>query len=65
MSEIFSPEAVHVIPLNDLHPHDEDQRCRCQPKLETERDDDFTVLVYIWVHNAWDGRENYEDIEEV
>ncbi len=39
---------VHVIPLNDLRPHDEcGLDCLCGPRF-----DDGIVI-----HNSWDGRE--------
>ena len=45
----------HIIPINDLHPHSEDDKCECKPKVEVV---DGGVLV---IHNAYDGREIYED----
>ena len=43
----------HVIPMNDLRPHDADRTCWCRPA----EDDDQPTL---WVHNALDQRDAYE-----
>jgi hypothetical protein len=40
----------HVMPIDDLKPHDADQRCWCTPF-----DDEG-----VWVHNSKDRRELYE-----
>jgi len=41
---------LHVLPLDDLRPHIEDEGCWCNP---TEDDD-------VWVHHSLDRREDYE-----
>lgn len=63
MTRIYTPGAIHVVPLNDLVEHVDDQECLCQPKLHTEYEN-YTVVGYIWVHNSWDGRELWEKQEE-
>ena len=45
-------EDLHVVPLNDLLPHDEDgTECMCDPVVEMHGG---RLLV---IHNAYDGRE--------
>lgn len=41
---------LHVIQINDLHPHQESVTCACEPRCEAASD---TLLV---IHNAYDGR---------
>lgn len=49
----------HVYPVNDLYPHDtESADCDCDPKVEFLESGDTLV-----VHNAWDGREIIEQLE--
>ena len=43
----------HVIPVDDLRPHDPSQSCWCRPYLDA--DDDRVI-----VHNSMDGREMIE-----
>jgi len=43
--------AFHLLPINDLKPHEASEACWCHP----ERDDYGSVA-----HNALDGREAYE-----
>lgn len=51
-SEIdHQPVQVHVMPVNDLRPHDESLQCWCRPV------DDAGVVV----HNSMDGREDFEE----
>ena len=45
---------IHVIPLNDYREHEETELCWCNPR----RDDDEQRVV---IHNALDGREEYEN----
>jgi hypothetical protein len=47
-------ELVHVVPLDDLREHECSSACWCQP-IEYDEEPG------IWVHNALDGRENYEE----
>lgn len=45
----------HLVPVNDLREHETNGlRCWCKPELEEEKDG--TIVV----HNALDGREQYE-----
>ena len=41
---------VHVLPLDDLRPHEELTECWCRPRLDEG----------VCVHNALDQRESYE-----
>ena len=50
MSDIY-----HVLPLNDLKPHVESERCRCQPTVEVVNGGRLIV------HHSYDGREFFED----
>ena len=50
-------ETIHVLPLNDLKPHTESVACRCVPSVENIEEG---VVI---VHNAYDGREFFEDEE--
>lgn len=43
---------VHVVPENDLKPHDLSMRCWCRPVRDMVED--------VVVHNAMDQRERYE-----
>jgi hypothetical protein len=49
--EIKTVTFIHVIPINDLHEHDEHFGCWCRPYC----DDDNVII-----HNAADGREQFE-----
>jgi len=51
--------AIHIIPVNDLKEHEENSTCECQPTLIMENGE------MIFVHNSYDGRELYEEIEEI
>lgn len=44
---------IHVVPVNDLKPHNHMQlyQCECGPRLEINNN------VFIVVHQAYDGRE--------
>jgi hypothetical protein len=50
----------HAYPVNDSRPHDVENggSCECGPKVEFLDNGNITV-----VHNAWDGREIIEEIE--
>jgi hypothetical protein len=52
MWEVFALDngERHVIPADDLYPHEGTSKCTCDPF-----DDDG-----IWVHNSFDGRERFE-----
>lgn len=45
---------VHVMPINDLYPHHDSDGCPCNPKRDLEEAD-------VVIHNAFDGRDFYED----
>ncbi len=44
-------EDLHVIPLDDLLPHDDGTECHCKPRIEVHG------AKLIIIHNAYDGRE--------
>ncbi len=50
----FPAEEVHVIPVADLRPHAEHKTCWCRPSLDLGVD-------HLYVHNALDERESYEN----
>ena len=41
----------HIIPLNDLRPHEPDMQCWCRPEVNEDN---------VAVHNSMDGREDFE-----
>jgi hypothetical protein len=45
--------AYHVLPLDDLKPHVMNEACACEPSTEEGGQ--------VIVHNAYDGREFFED----
>lgn len=47
----------HVLPINDLKPHEEKSTCACQPKVSNLEHGDMLV-----VHNAYDRREIMEQL---
>lgn len=50
----------HVYPLGDIIQHDtETDNCVCQPKIE------FINGEKLVIHNSFDEREIFEDIQEV
>lgn len=46
-------ENLHVMPINDLRPHDSHPQCWCNPKPDDECPD-------VILHNSMDGREAFE-----
>jgi hypothetical protein len=50
---------VHVMPVNDIKEHIENDYCECHPKIRYFGGDGGKVVV----HNSWDGREIAERIE--
>ena len=48
-------DTYHVLPLNDLKPHVESERCACEPSVENLNGGRLVT------HNAYDGREFFED----
>ena len=49
---------IHVIPVDDLMPHQEHECCLCNPKVEYEADNIPSPKIVI--HNSFDGREFLE-----
>lgn len=49
----------HVIPNNDLKPHDESTTCHCEPRVEHINGN------MVIIHNAFDGREGLEIVNEI
>ncbi len=52
-------EIIHVTPINDLKKHRESYICFCIPEVKVEG------LIFIVIHNSWDGREGVEWINEL
>lgn len=52
--------SIHVYPVDDLFPHDTESagQCECNPKIEFENGETMVI------HNAWDGREIFEEMED-
>lgn len=47
----------HVEPVNDWKPHlTSGEFCKCEPRVEVQSNGNKVV-----VHNAWDGREFFEN----
>lgn len=56
IEEVHWEETVtlrHLMPCNDLRPHQLDPSCWCTPSEDTESPD-------FWIHNSADGREAFE-----
>lgn len=51
---------IHILPTNDIKEHEETTTCECNPQVEIQ--DNAEILV---IHNAFDGREYFERIEEI
>jgi hypothetical protein len=51
--------SIHIIPINDLKPHDETTTCDCFPKVQFEDNGEMLVI-----HNSFDGREKTEKPKE-
>jgi hypothetical protein len=49
----------HILPIDDLKPHEEASTCPCHPEVKVEGGD---LLV---IHNAFDGREGVEWTQEI
>lgn len=45
----------HIIPINDLHEHEDNSSCSCNPTV-TELENGYLQVK----HNSWDGREYIE-----
>ena len=50
---------IHVLPIDDLKPHEESSTCECEPRVEIV---EGGMLV---VHNSWDGREWVEKANDI
>lgn len=46
-----SSGGLHVIPMNDLRPHESLSTCWCKPARDTEEET-------VWIHNSMDRREH-------
>jgi hypothetical protein len=51
-------DKIHILPINDIHPHIEEDSCKCQPKVQHVEGGTLVI------HNSYDGREVLEDWEE-
>lgn len=58
---IEQPDAIHVVPVDDLIEHVTDYECPCGPRQECDR----TLWMPLWVHNALDHREDTEVAKEM
>lgn len=50
-------ETIHLLPLNDAKSHVESPACKCAPSVQNV--EGGTLII----HNAYDGREFFEDDE--
>ena len=48
------PEALHIVPINDLREHVASKDCWCKPTEDDQIED-------VWIHHAMDEREEYEE----
>lgn len=57
------PKYIHVVPVNDIEPHEErlmeGYECKCEPKIEPIHG---SILV---IHNSFDGREGVEIVNKI
>lgn len=53
------PDAVHVVPVDDVIAHDYSDECVCGPAAEPVKRDDGSVG-WVVVHHSLDGREAAE-----
>ena len=51
--------AIHITPIGDLEPHEENTTCKCEPKVIYENGE------MIVIHNSFDGREGVEITNEI
>lgn len=51
---VWQQEEVHVWPLDDLIAHEVE--CPCLPVVQPVEDDEGSIG-WVFIHNAWDGRE--------
>ena len=52
--EASSNDTWHVVPINDLREHEENEKCWCCPDVQ------YVGVGSIVTHNAMDERESYE-----
>lgn len=45
----------NILPVDDIRPHREDEKCQCNPEVE---DLGGSIMIY---HNAFDGRDIVEE----
>ena len=50
---------IHILPINDIQPHEESTTCHCNPTVE------FLEGEGLVTHNSFDGRELEEFSREV
>jgi len=43
---------IHILPINDIKPHQELSTCGCNPTIEALEDGEIMII-----HNSFDGRE--------
>lgn len=46
-----TPDGWHVVPMDDLRPHESKSTCWCNPVPDVEEP-------AVWIHNSLDGREH-------
>jgi len=46
----------HILPINDIEPHEESITCKCKPNVEHVEGN------MIVIHNSFDGRERQEEL---
>jgi len=49
----------HVLPVDDLEPHEESTTCKCEPRVEHVNGN------MVIIHNSYDGREGLEWTSEI
>lgn len=47
-------DIINVIPINDIKPHTDNERCACCPDIE------YNGVAKLIIHHAWDEREQYD-----
>lgn len=52
----MNTELWHIVPIDDLRPHEASVSCWCHPTVDEERSD-------VYVHHSMDQRELYESGE--
>lgn len=55
---------VHIVPHRDAKPHKPLPSCPCEPYQSTPVERLDAGDDHVWIHNAWDGREFDEEIDE-